>query len=178
MEIAARRFLCLCLLALGAVGLSPASAGAAVTLGSSQIDQDLTDFGLGCGSESCVFMQKRLPGLKVRAPFSGEIRKWRVVSPGFHDYQLVVLRKKRHGKFKNVGVSSIASTPGADEYEYAASLPIREGDYVGLLSDSVQTIDNNTARTRAFAPALEFPDTRKPSSSGVDEYQFNATMRH
>ena len=78
----ARRFGCLCLLVLGAVGLLSVSAGA-VTLGSRQIDQTLTDFGLGATAPPlCVYVQKRLPGLPVRAPFSGRVRTWRVVSPG------------------------------------------------------------------------------------------------
>jgi hypothetical protein len=28
-----------------------------------------------------------------------------------------------------------------------------------------------------FDPAVEFPDSRKPSFTSADEYQFNATMR-
>jgi hypothetical protein len=173
-----RRFGCLCLLALGAVGLSPASAGAA-TLGSRQIDQTLTDFGAGCpSSASCVLVQKRLPGLQVRAPFSGEVRKWRVVSAGSQDYQLVVMRKKGNGKFKNVGESSVGSTPGAGEFEFSASLSIHKGDYVGLLGGGVQAIDNPQAKVLAFDPPVRFPDARTPSGSDDGELQFNATMRH
>jgi hypothetical protein len=180
MRGSARRFLCLCLLALGVVGLSPASAGAAVTLGSAQIDQTLTDFGMGCSTPTCTFVQKRLPGLPVRAPFSGEVVTWRVVAANAgHDYQLAVMRKKRHshGKFKNVGESSVFSAPGFGAFELPTSLPIRQGDYIGLKSDSVQGILNDQAKTWIFSPALEFPNTRKPSSSGSDEFQFNATVQ-
>jgi hypothetical protein len=175
-----RRFVCLCALALGVVGLSPASAGAAVTIGSAQIDQTLTDFGMGCSTPTCTFVQKRLPGLPVRAPFSGEVVTWRVVAANAgHDYQLVVLHKKRHshGKYKNVGESSVFSAPGFGAFELSTSLPIREGDYVGLKSDSVQGISNETAKWFDFAPALEFPDIGKPTSSGSDELQFNATIQ-
>ena len=162
---------------LGAVCASPASAGAQeVTLGSPNIDQTLTDFGAGCGLESCLFLQKRLPGAEVRAPFSGEIHTWRVVSPGVHDYQLVLMKKKKHGKFKNVGTSSVQSTPGAGEYEYPVDLSIRKGEFIGLHSDSVQGILNDQAKVFTFAPALEFPDSGKPSFKGADELQFNATM--
>ena len=81
MRLIARLSGCLCLLAIGAVGLSPASAGA-VTLGSSNLDPAQTDFSVPCGTASCTFLQKRLPGATLRAPFSGHIRKWRVlVSP-------------------------------------------------------------------------------------------------
>lgn len=173
----ARRFGCLGLLALGAVGLSPASAGA-VTLGSAQIDQTLSDFGAGCNVPPCVYMQKRLPGLHVRAPFSGEVRKWRLVSTGVYDYQLVVLHKKRNGKFKNVGESSIGSAPGAGEYEFSASMPIHKGDYVGLKGNAVAGIDNNVANSLTFDPGPQFAQARKPTFSAPREYQFNATVRH
>ncbi len=177
MVVAARRCGYLCLLALGAVGLLPAPAWAGATLGSSNIDAAAGDFGLGCGAQSCVYVQKRLPGAEVRAPFSGEIRKWRVASPGVYQYQLVVMRKLSNGKFKNVGVSSIGSTPGAGEYEFPADIAIREGDYVGLKGEVVQGIFNAQAKTLTFDPAVEFPDARKPTFSGVNEYQFNATVR-
>jgi hypothetical protein len=124
-----------------------------------------------------VYVQKRLPGAQVRAPFSGVIRKWRVASPGVYSYQLVVMRKKRGGKFRNVGVTSIGSAPGAGTYEFSASMDIRKGDYIGLLGKTVQGIDNEQAKTLTFEPAVAFPDSAKPSFSGADEYQFNASLR-
>ena len=123
MRLIARLSGCLCLLAVGAVGLSTASAGA-VTLGSTHLDLAQTDFGAGCGATSCVWVQKRLPGAEVRAPFSGHLRKWRVVSPGVHSYQLVVMHKKRNGKFKNVFESSPGSTNGAGTYVFPIPSPI------------------------------------------------------
>ncbi len=143
------------------------------------MDPAQTDFGAGCPvSASCVLVQKRLPGAQVRAPFSGEVRTWRVVSAGPNDYQLVVMRKKRNGKFKNVGESSVGSTPGAGEFEFSASLSIHEGDFVGLLGEGVQGIDNTQAKVLAFDPAVRFPDARTPSGSDDGELQFNATVRH
>jgi hypothetical protein len=173
---------CLGLVVIGAVGLSPASAGA-VTLGSTNLDPAQTDFGAACGSPSCVWMQKRLPGGQVRAPFSGDIRKWRVVTAGAEDYQLVVLhKKKRSGKFKNVGESSIGSTSAPGVFEFpSATLTIRKGDYIGIKSDGahgMQGIDNPDAKGLTFDPAVDFPDARKPSFSSASEYQFNATLRH
>ena len=174
---AARYWTCVCAVALGVAGLLPGSAGAAVTLGSPNIDQTITDFGAGCGSELCVFVQSRLPGVQLRAPFPGTIFNWHVVSPGVHSYQLVVMRKKRHGKFKNVGQSSPGMTPGFGEYEFPADLHVRKGDRIGLMSDGVQGIFNTQAKTLTFDPAVQFPNSRKPSFRGGDEYQFNATMR-
>jgi hypothetical protein len=172
---------CLCVLAIGAVGLSPASAGA-VTLGSTNLDPAQTDFGQGCGSASCVWMQKRLPGATVRAPFSGDIHKWRVVSAGPEDYQLVVMHKKRNGKFKNVFESSIGSAtgPGAFVFPVPSPLPIHKGDYIGIKSDGahgMQGIDNPDAKGLTFDPAVDFPDARKPSFSSASEYQYNATLK-
>jgi len=170
---------CLCLLAIGAVGLSAASAGA-VTLGSTNLDPAQTDFGAGCPvSASCVLLQKRLPGANVRAPFSGNIRKWRVVSAGADDYQLVVMHKKRNGKFKNVFESSIGSANGAgvSVFPVPSPLPIHKGDYIGLKGEGVQGIENAQAKVLAFDPPVEFADARTPSGSDTGELQFNATMR-
>lgn len=165
-----------CTVALGAVLLLPTSAGA-LKLGTSNIDYTIGDFGSGCGSESCVWVQKRLPGAQVRAPFSGTIRKWRVASPGVYSFQLVVMRKKRNGAYKNVGQSSPGAAPGAGTYEFPADMPIRKGDFIGIMGETVQGILNPQAQTLTFDPAVGFPDSHKPSFSGDDEYQFNASMR-
>jgi hypothetical protein len=177
MGFAARRVACGCLIALGAAGLLPGSAGAAVTLGSTNLDPAITDFGAGCSTETCLFVQKRLPGAQVRAPFPGTIFNWNVVTPGPYSYQLVVLRKRRNGKFKDVGESHPGATPGAGAYEYPADLHVRKGDYIALRGNQVQGIFNARAKTMVFDPAVEFPDSRKPSFTSADEYQFNATMR-
>ena len=172
-----RRFGCLCLLALGVVVLSPASAGA-VTLGSHHIDPTLMEFNFGCNSASCTYVQTRLPGAEVRAPFSGEVRKWRFVSPGNYDFQLSVMHKKPTGKFKNVGESSVAHTTAAGEYEYFTDIPIHEGDYVGLISDTAAGFNNDQAKGRIFDPAVQFADSQAPGViTGPSELQFNATVR-
>ena len=180
MRLIARLSGCLCLLAIGAVGLSAASAGA-VTLGSTNLDPAQTDFDVPCGSASCTFLQKRLPGAQLRAPFSGHIRKWRVVVPARpEDYQLVVMHKKSNGKFKNVFQSSIESAngPGVFKVPVPSPLPIHKGDYIGLNGDSVQGIEDFDALGLGFDPAVEFPDARKPSFNSTSEFQFNATVRH
>jgi hypothetical protein len=161
--------------------LWPASAGA-VTLGSTHLDPAKTDFPVSCGSASCTFLQKRLPGAQLRAPFSGDIRKWRVVvSSGPHDYQLVVMHKKRNGKFKNVGQSSVVQANGPGVFKFPSSdLSIRKGDYIGINGDSVQAIDRGARQGLGlgFDPALEFPDASKPHFTSTSEFQFNATVRH
>ncbi len=179
MGVGARRVGCLCLLSVGAVGLSPSSAGA-VTLGSSHIDAAQSDFRAACGSgpEGCIEVQKRLPGAQVRAPFSGVVRKWRVVSPpGGTDYQLVVLHKKPNGKFKNVGESSVGSTSEEGEFKFSADMPIHKGDYVGLRGTVTIGILNAKAKSLYFSPPVDFADARKPSSKNVNELQFNAKVR-
>ncbi len=177
MRLIARLSGCLCLFAIGAVGLSPASAGA-VTLGSTNLDPAKTDFSVSFGCP-CTFLQKRLPGAKLRAPFSGDIRKWRVVVPaGPEDYQLVVMHKKRNGKFKNVGQSSPESANGPGVFRFfSAQLSIRKGDYIGLNGDSVQGIERGKALGLGFSPAVEFANASKPSFNSTSEFQFNATVR-
>ena len=159
--------------------MSAASAGA-VTLGSSNLDPAQTDFSVPCGSASCTFLQKRLPGATLRAPFSGDIRKWRVLVPsGPHEYQLVVMHKKRHGKFKNVGESSIELINGPGVFKgSSAGLSIRKGDYIGINGDSVQAIETGKTLGLGFDPAVQFPDSAKPHFTSTSEFQFNATVRH
>ena len=158
--------------------MSPASAGA-VTLGSSNLDPAQTDFSVPCGTASCTFLQKRLPGATLRAPFSGHIRKWRVlVSPGPHEYQLVVMHKKRNGKFKNVGQSSSELINGPGVFKGQATLSIRKGDYIGINGDSVQAIETGRSLGLGFDPAVQFPDSAKPHFTSTSEFQFNATVRH
>ena len=171
---------CICLLAIGAVGLSPASAGA-VTLGSHHIDLTLTDANFGCDSAPCTYVQTRLPGAKVRAPFSGVVRKWSFVSPNNAElsFQLAVMHKKPNGNFKNVGESSVASTSVAGEYQFSADIPIHKGDYVGLIGDTVASIDNDQAKGVMFDPAVPFADSRPPDLiTGPEELQFNAKVNH
>lgn len=176
-----RLFGCLCLLALGAVGLSPASAGA-VTLGSHHIDRTLYESNIGCGSELCTYVQTRLPGAQVRAPFSGEIHVWRFVSPdnGARAWQLAVMRKKPNGKFKNVGDSSVAHTTAAGEYAYfAGNIPIHEGDYIGLIGEIAPEFNTDQAKGWLFEPAVEPGVSQAPAlRTGSVELQFNATVRH
>ena len=42
----------------------------------------------------------------------------------------------------------------------------------------MQGIFNDQAKFWEFSPAVQFPDAQKPSFSGANELQFNATMRH
>ena len=153
-----------------------------MTLGSSNLDPAQTDFSVPCGSASCTFLQKRLSGATLRAPFSGDIRKWRVVVPsGPHENQLVVMHKKRNGKFKNVGESSTELMNGPGVFRVpSATLSIRKGDYIGIKGDSVQGIDRGARRGLGlgFDPAVQFPDSAKPTFTSTSEFQFNATLRH
>ena len=157
--------------------MSPASAGA-VTLGSHHMDLAQTEKESTCSAETCSGVQTKLPGALVRAPFSGEIRTWRVVTSGPNSYQLAVLHKKPNGKFKNVGVSSVESTPGFGEFEFSTSLSIHKGDYIALVGKVFEFIRNKKGVGVVFNPALEFPDARKPDSRGPGELQFNATVKH
>jgi hypothetical protein len=103
-----------------------------------------------------------------------------VVTPSSGDYQLVVMHKKRHGKFKNVFESSPGSATGAGVHVFSVPnpLPIHKGDYIGLKGGQVQGIDNPDANGLLFDPAVEFPDAAKPILSSPSEYQFNATLKH
>jgi hypothetical protein len=171
-----RRLAYLVGLAIGVIILAPGSAGA-VTIGTHNIGAQ-PDFGTGCdGPGDCILLQTKLPGAKVRAPFSGRIRKWRVATPGINEYQLVVMRKRDGGKFKAVSASLTENTTGAGTYSFATNLRIKKGDYVGVLGISFQGLDNSDARRALFNPPLALGGIGKPTNRVPGELLYNATVK-
>jgi hypothetical protein len=164
-------------LAASIVALAPESAGA-VTLGSRNLSVD-PEFGTGCDlpDTDCILLQTKLPGTKVRAPFSGKIRKWRIVTPTITEYQLVVMRKRKNGRFKAVGASLAEETVGAGRYTFETNVRIKKGDYIGILGDSFQGINRPRARYGRFVPPPALGDAAKPVSKGSDELLYNATLK-
>jgi hypothetical protein len=161
----------------GAASLSGASAGqaATVTLGS-----PLTNALPGeTIAISATVRQTALPGATLVAPFNGQIRSWSVINAS-GGWTLQVLHPSGRG-FVSTG-STHSGTLGPGIVAFAARLPIRAGDSVGLASDSASsTLGTSDAAPgvafEAYVPPLTDNGTpRGSSTSGSRELGFNATI--
>jgi hypothetical protein len=160
-------------------GLAPSTAGAAL-IGNPDMDYDTADFGTGCIADQCLFLQKKLPGATLRAPFSGTITKWRVGSSGGDDdYQLVVLRKRKGGKFKAVGASYYETTPNVGTFTFTTRLPIKKGDSVGIRSAQItgRGFLDGPGTFTSFDPALALGTAGTPDSPIGGGLLYNATIK-
>jgi hypothetical protein len=167
-------------LAVGALAAS-ASPAAAVTLGNPDMGYGTADFGAGCQppGPTCVWVQTHLPGAKVRAPFSGVIKKWRMAQPGPYEGQLVVMRKRKHGKFEAIRATDPETPPSYGSYTFKTHLKIKKGDYIGIHSQQLMGRDNASAEWMEFASPLELGAPKKPDfKHEFGEYLYNATLRH
>ena len=117
--------------------LAPATSFGAVTIGS-----NLTAAGVptnACASGvTCTFTQVApLPAADtapggLTSPRDGVVTRWRVKSGSAGaPVSLRILRPTGAGAFTAVGTSA-AGTTGADVTQFAAQLPIKTGDYIGL----------------------------------------------
>jgi hypothetical protein len=87
-----------------------------------------------CSSEPfCTFVQNRIDGDAIKAPFSGTITKWHVMQPS-GSLRLQVLRRLENGKFRALRSSKtvhVASQPNQIK-GFNTHLRIHKGDYVGI----------------------------------------------
>ncbi len=167
-----------CALALAALAIAPGSAGA-VKLGTPSFTYDDNDGGVSCGSPSatCIYMQRKLPGATLRAPFSGTIRKWRVASSSPRSFELIVMRKEGDGSFKAVRGSDGESVPALGVYSFKANLRIRQGDRVGIFTNSMQIATNPDAVRVRFNPPPILGGSATPGPATPNELLYSATLK-
>jgi hypothetical protein len=136
-----RRHLCWVLAALAAgaaFAVPPASASAAVTLGSTL--QTEPNGNMTCSNavndRGCLAVNGALPGGQLVAPFDGVIVRWRVRLGAGTEAQTIrirVLKPVGADSFTAISSSALESVPaGAGTYAFAAQLPIRSGEEVGI----------------------------------------------
>jgi hypothetical protein len=125
------RWLCTSAAAL-ACGVAAAPAGAAVTLGSS-LSATATTNAAVC-VPSCTYVEFGLPGRQVMAPFDGVITSWRMQSGSAgNPVALRVLRPTGGStSFTGAGTSAAQMTVIGVSPPWAARLPIRRGDMLGV----------------------------------------------
>jgi hypothetical protein len=126
-------------MAVGLVVLAiPASAGAAVTLGSAL--QTEPDGNLSCATgvndRGCLAVNDVLPGGQLVAPFDGVIVGWRLrVGPATQaqTVRIRVVRRVGADTFTAISSGALESVPdGAGTYAFPARLSIRSGEEVGI----------------------------------------------
>lgn len=128
-----------------------------------------------CSSEPfCTFVQTKIDGDAIRAPFSGKITKWQVMEPS-GTLRLQVLRRRDNGTFKALRSSNsvhVASQPNQVK-GFDTHLRIRKGDYVGVrvyagFGASVGAdggLDNGFC-FKGFTPGMEDGESAPPSMFG------------
>jgi hypothetical protein len=168
------------LLGLAAVAVGPVSPAHAVTLGNPDVDEATATFGSGCSpGPTCTYLQTRLPGANVRAPFTGFITKWRMAQPGPRTSQLAVMRKRDHGKFEAIRATDFEMAASAGTYRFDTHLRIRKGDYIALHGDGIEGRENPDAKWAYWGAPLVFGTPTNPDSTDAgNEYLYNATLRH
>jgi hypothetical protein len=165
-------------LALLVGALVPGMAGAK-KLGTPHFDYGDIDYGSACGlpSTTCLWMQRKLPGGTLKAPFSGTIRKWHIATPTGGTYALVVMRKQGGGEFKAVRGSDNESVTPATAPSFETNLKIRRGDRVAVFGPGFAVVDNAGGRRTTFNPPPVIGGSAEPGDSQTDELLYNATIK-
>jgi hypothetical protein len=123
-----------------AFAVPPASASAAVTLGSTL--QTEPNGNMACSAavndRGCLAVNNALPGGQLVAPFDGVIVRWRVrlgAGTAAQTIRIRVLKPVGADSFTVISSSVLESVPGgAGTYAFATQLPIRSGEEVGIES--------------------------------------------
>jgi hypothetical protein len=172
-------------LACLAVGLglltAPASASAAVTLGSDLVGP--FDPPTQCdpvGPPGCAGVQEALPGRPSTAPYDGVVVRWRALAVG--PAALFVGRYTNDDTVLRTATSDFAnptsiSTPEA----FPTRLPITAGERVGIMIDDATQIVGRGGVTGTDTDFFEsFPSTTTPTladtTDGVVEVAYNADV--
>jgi hypothetical protein len=150
-----RTLLGLLSLVLAAAATVPSVSDAALTTIGSQTLITGTENSMSVGT----FIEYSLPGPAAEyvSPIDGTIVTWRVASGSSSPVQLRVLRPIGGGKFAGVGTSAVQMTSGSPPNTFAANLPIKAGDIIGLDNQTqalIFTKDLPGAFPRVFTPAL------------------------
>jgi hypothetical protein len=174
----ARALLLVCALGIAAWALPAPASGAVV--GSHRVGAD-PDLGFGCLDFPCAYAQTRLPApATARSPIDGRLRRWRVHVADVGAIRLVVLHKRRNGRFVARRVSSPHDAV-AGVNVYGSHLRIRRGDFIGIeIVEELVLGAVQAQRTRNcfFDAAFARGTSLHPVSCGSGiELLFNATVR-
>jgi hypothetical protein len=128
---------------------------------------------------SATIQQTALPGATLVAPFNGQIKSWKVINAS-GGWTLQVLHPSGGGFVSTGSTHGETLVPGI--VTFAARLPIKAGDSIGLASDSASSTVGNSDATPGAAVDLYVPpltDNTAPRTaitSRSRELGFNATI--
>jgi hypothetical protein len=169
------------------LGLCPASAHAAVTVGSSLGEE--SHVGLGCVGGMTVY-QATLPGATLVVPLDGVVTRWRLryfgAPPPFEAPHLRVLRPRGGGQWLGAGTSAYSLFPSHGAFDLPAlvvptRLPVRAGDQLGVdfgdwsVGIWLAFADTPTAVLNGFAPPIRDGQER-PGGTCASGFQAQLLM--
>ena len=177
------------LLAFGAVSAGllagPATADAAITVGSPLTEQLNSNAQQSCGSAACTFVNVAVfgPGANVASPLTGVLVRWRMLgNASGAPFEVRVLRPTPGGEYTGVGTGTPEVPVGDGPTTFATRLPIQAGDLLGLdIPGSANWLFGTAPAAGAsygkFDPALADGSTGSPPgfSSGI-EVEFNGDV--
>jgi hypothetical protein len=124
--------------------LAPAGASAAVTIGSDLSATANTN--LCSAGEPCTYSQYSLPGRQVTSPVDGVAVRWRIKSGSAGGaVRLRVLKPAGGTTFTGAGTSDAGTTVAGVSPYFAARLPLKAGDYIGVDNASSALIFSSVA---------------------------------
>jgi hypothetical protein len=167
-----------CLLFVGTLVAVPASASAAVTLGSSLAGSFQTS-GPCPTADGCAAVQQGLPGRATAAPFDGVVVRFRVRGHG--GVRLFVARYTAQDTVLRVATGAAVSATSLDTIRtFPTRLSIRAGESVGVMSEpgfevGVRQFPGADADVFIPPPSTTTP-TPAPGPDGPFEVSFSADV--
>jgi hypothetical protein len=178
-------------LTVAATLLVPASASAAVTIGSDLAPDPTAPVSCGPGDPACTIANTVVQGASTGSPFDGVVVRWRVRSAeanaGGNPARLKIVRPNGAGTFTGLSTSAtqvIPDTMGVPTtFTFATQQPIATGDLVALdvntphNSFDIRNLTSTDVSWIRWAPPLLDGQTRSPSGAFTGgEHMFNADV--
>jgi hypothetical protein len=122
-------------------------------------------------------------GAHATSPVAGTIVSWRVVTLGTGEYAIRVLRPVGGGNYTGAGRSAQTISSGGD-HTFSASLPIQQGDLIGLDLPDNQGVNGllvSGSSWSGFIPAVPEGATATPNPVLAEtnwELAFNAVVQY
>lgn len=159
--------------AIAACLLAPAPVSAAVTIGSN-LSSD-PDQSACAGGASCTYLQTALPTANraaggITAPSDGVVTRWKLKAGSVTGTVRLRVLRPAGSSYTGTGTSAAETVSAIGENPYTASLPIKEGDVLGLDNSTggVYFAVTSSATVARYSPALMNTQTLPPTSTDTN----------